>query len=260
MGATCEPCPNNELYIAEPTQRKRALKCSKSPSVESDESKDHFPLSDTPSSEAIYNRYHGDPFTQSNSYITLKKEMDLNQAYSDTTADSHSNADISPMNTVRLHDSATEILNVNVEAAQEPLHSKPTIHSWNTQKCLDITHDILSEMSQSMGTKQQQLVVYSGWMDKKQSSAPYSWLKRWVVVKDGSILWSEWQMAVQHQVDDKEKRRWNKCIYLGRNGITVTVVKSKRNRRFKLITPKREFLFRTRDKSERDEWVNTLKQ
>eukprot|EP01083_Nonionella_stella_P016991 47452_1 len=136
----------------------------------------------------------------------------------------------------------------------------PTCHSWNTQRLNDINDGIFAEMSDALQTKQQDLEVYSGWMDKKQSSAPYSWLKRWVVVKEGYILWSEWQMTVEHEMDDKEMQRWNKCIYLARNGTTVSEVKSKRNRRFKLITPKREFLFRTRDKSERDQWMNTLKQ
>eukprot|EP01084_Bolivina_argentea_P146515 256516_1 len=103
----------------------------------------------------------------------------------------------------------------------------PTCHSWNTQRLNDINDGIFAEMSDALQTKQQDLEVYSGWMDKKQSSAPYSWLKRWVVVKEGYILWSEWQMTVEHEMDDKEMQRWNKCIYLARNGTTVSEVKSK---------------------------------
>merc|ERR1712176_1224382 len=62
--------------------------------------------------------------------------------------------------------------------------------------------------------RKENLEVLESWLEKKQQSPPYAWLKRWVVVKDGYMLWSSKHLKVQNEVNEQEKERWSKCVEL----------------------------------------------
>ena len=89
---------------------------------------------------------------------------------------------------------------------------------------------------------------------------PYSWLKRWVILKDGYLLWCDRQITVQKGVTEEEKRRWNKCVEL-RNITDVSAINDKKQRKFKLSVhgTKREYIWRAKSTKWRDKWVNGLK-
>eukprot|EP01084_Bolivina_argentea_P218524 370811_1 len=185
---------------------------------------------------------------------TLPAETKLSaHALANLSLEDYSVSDTSSSEHEDLHNAEPSVVSDSSDAddykAREFMMSQqPTCRG--TQRLNDVNDIILDEMNALVGPPGK-----SGWMDKKQSSPPYSWLKRWVMVKEGYILWSEWEITPDDEVDYREMRRWNKCIYLARDGISVSEVKSKRNRRFKLGTKKRDFLFRTRDMSERDKWM-----
>eukprot|EP01083_Nonionella_stella_P067554 178752_1 len=134
------------------------------------------------------------------------------------------------------------------------------VSNYSTERLLRISSNLFNEMCISLESKQTQLGSSSGWLEKKQSSVPCAWLKRWVVLKDGFFLWSERQITIENDVDRKEKRRWNQCINLGRRHVMITHVESKTERKFTLNTKRRGFLFKAQDQNHRDIWVHALKQ
>eukprot|EP01083_Nonionella_stella_P020760 57600_1 len=131
---------------------------------------------------------------------------------------------------------------------------------YDTTRLDVIASDLFREMETMHQTEHQQLVSLNAWLEKKQSSIPYGWLRRWVVLKNGYILWSEWEQSVQHEIDSKEMNRWNKCIYLGAQDIAISAAESKKKRKFKINTTDREILFKAKDEKQRDIWINGVKE
>eukprot|EP01084_Bolivina_argentea_P227733 384665_1 len=130
--------------------------------------------------------------------------------------------------------------------------------SYNTNRLQTITDDILADIQETIEQDSMKIVPLKAWLDKKQSSPPYSWLKRWTVVQDGYLLWSDRQISIQNGVNKEEKRRWNNCVNLRRIK-SVSVIKTKQNRRFKVsVNGGRDYIWRAKTKQIRDHWVDLL--
>ena len=104
-------------------------------------------------------------------------------------------------------------------------------------------------------------------MERKQEHIPYSWLKRWVVLRDRYLLWSDRQISVgDNGVDSEERKRWNHSVDLTQvvdvgkvQSNNTKNSKQRRDWRFTLKTKKRTYLFRTKSEHEREEWLENLK-
>eukprot|EP01083_Nonionella_stella_P082486 227669_1 len=112
-----------------------------------------------------------------------------------------------------------------------------------TQVTERMTEDLFTQMQEDASMRSQTLKPLEGWLERKQHSPPYSWLKRWVVVKSDYLLWSERHMdIVVDAVDATERKRWNKCIPLKK--ITVVEALGKSNKKFKIVGNGKEYIFR----------------
>eukprot|EP01083_Nonionella_stella_P159405 519946_1 len=131
---------------------------------------------------------------------------------------------------------------------------------YNSTRLAVIASDLYKELETIRDVDHQQLVSLNAWLERKQSAIPYGWLKRWVVLKTGYVLWSEWEQSVQDEVDKKEINRWNRCIYLGDQDVAVSVAESKKKRKFKINTTDREFIFKAKNEEQRDIWINGVKE
>eukprot|EP01083_Nonionella_stella_P029260 80617_1 len=103
------------------------------------------------------------------------------------------------------------------------------------------------------------LVPLKGWLEKKQCSPPYSWQKRYVVVQDGQLLWSDREMTIANGITQREKKRWNKSVSLKRI-VSVTQTQSKKHCKFRLSMKSESGsrLWKASSKRERDEWIDGL--
>eukprot|EP00484_Ammonia_sp_Unknown_P028143 CAMPEP_0197048990 /NCGR_PEP_ID=MMETSP1384-20130603/24240_1 /TAXON_ID=29189 /ORGANISM="Ammonia sp." /LENGTH=365 /DNA_ID=CAMNT_0042481209 /DNA_START=1 /DNA_END=1098 /DNA_ORIENTATION=+ len=120
----------------------------------------------------------------------------------------------------------------------------------------DLFHDIQEDFMHSDASFHEM----SGWLEKKQEALPYSWMKRWVVVREKYLLWSDRELSIETEhIDAKEKKRWNKCVALAK----VTKVEErtdKKGRVFCASVKGRDYLFRAKDEKKRDEWMQTLRE
>ena len=140
------------------------------------------------------------------------------------------------------------------EASNEEILS-----TYNTVRLDSVADDIFDDIQVSMQDSEKKLLPLKAWVDKKQSSPPYSWLKRWVTVVDGHLLWSDRQISVQGKLTKEERKRWNKCLNL-KSVSDVTKMETKRRRRFRLsLKGDRDYIWRAKTAKARDEWVAGLR-
>ena len=129
-----------------------------------------------------------------------------------------------------------------------------------------ITQKILTEMS-NLAVRKGSLVLLEGWLEKKQSAPPYSWLKRWVVVKESHLLWNSKQIKINDVKNRKERKKWNNYVNL-MNVTNVEIVKKSKTKRKLSVKVNvhgknkktREYIWRAKDEEDRDFWVNGLKE
>eukprot|EP01084_Bolivina_argentea_P109333 195429_1 len=123
----------------------------------------------------------------------------------------------------------------------------------------ELTDDLFEEIQDDIAEKEYHLKPLEGWLEKKQHSPPYFYHRRWAIVKDKYMLWSERQMSIhEHTVTAKEKKRWGKCIKLKKIILVEGVDTS--NKTFRVKLDKTEFLFKANTKALRDYWVENLNQ
>ena len=123
-----------------------------------------------------------------------------------------------------------------------------------------VLHGIFTDLQENLNEFKQK-----GWMEKKQSVPPYKWLKRFVVLEQGYLLWSDRQITIGlHGVDAQEKKRWNKCIPIKHITEVSAVTESKTQRKFRIKVNgngiEREYLWKASTPKWRDQWVEELNQ
>ena len=81
-----------------------------------------------------------------------------------------------------------------------------------------------------------------------------------VIVREKYILWSDRQLTVgRNGIDKNEKKRWNKCIQLLKINKIENDKTDKKERRFIVGIQNKEYIFRAKDKRERNKWVKSMK-
>jgi len=164
--------------------------------------------------------------------------------------------------TQRVNYFADDILSDSVKTMNNT-KNEDLLTTMNTARLNDITDDIFTDIQCTIQDSKMGLMELSGWMEKKQSSPPYSWLKRWVIVDYGYLLWSDRQITIGPKgVNKNEKKRWNKCIPITNIEEVTKVKEGKTQRKFKIKVNgngiNREYLFKAQSKKWRDKWVKDL--
>ena len=162
-------------------------------------------------------------------------------------------------NSAQLNDFADDIL-----AASPDVHEQSNIaqlQTLNTARLGDIASEVYQDLADSVHSDMADLVDLEDWLEKKQHSPPHKWMKRWVMLKDSYLLWSDRQISVQNGVTAEEKRRWNGFLNLHKIE-SVKAVDDKQQRSFSLTIKKmkREYVWRASSTEIRDKWVGNLQE
>eukprot|EP00484_Ammonia_sp_Unknown_P030947 CAMPEP_0197025572 /NCGR_PEP_ID=MMETSP1384-20130603/5852_1 /TAXON_ID=29189 /ORGANISM="Ammonia sp." /LENGTH=370 /DNA_ID=CAMNT_0042454111 /DNA_START=116 /DNA_END=1228 /DNA_ORIENTATION=+ len=139
---------------------------------------------------------------------------------------------------------------------------KDSMHDNATDRLNELTDDLLLDLEQDVSEHKSQLPPLQGWLSKKQS---YSWSKRWVLVREGYLLWSDREILPGEEgISAAEKKRWDFCVALQKieSVNAVPMEKDKSGQRFmvKIGGEKRESIWRATSMQSRDEWVRALTQ
>ena len=152
---------------------------------------------------------------------------------------------------------------------QTPPIIGPSPKSLNVERFSAVMHNIYTDLE-----SEHEVAAQKGWMERKQHSPPYQWLKRWVVAEEGYLMWSDRQITIGlNGVDKKERKRWNKCIPI-RNIISVGAIREgKTQRKFKIRVKDgnwksntksskkqkiKEYIWKAASPELRDHWVEDL--
>jgi len=128
----------------------------------------------------------------------------------------------------------------------------------NTQHCLLAMQRLKSDAML--------LPLLEAFLDKKGHKMPYSWHKRWVIVKRTHFLWSDKQRQIENPKNAAERKKFNGSFSLQMVDSVEAVKKgSKTQRKFKVSVrlgrdgKKKDILFRAACEEDRDYWVKSLK-
>jgi len=127
----------------------------------------------------------------------------------------------------------------------------------NTQKALVAL--------QNVTTAAGSLPALEAWLEKKKPRPPYSWTKRWVMVKGTHFLWSDKQRTIRNPKDAKERAKFQGSLSLMMITSVEPVVKKSKSQRKFIVTARqgstsksKEYVFRAASKTDRDFWVTSL--
>merc|ERR1712087_3298 len=106
-----------------------------------------------------------------------------------------------------------------------------------------------------------QLPRLEAWLEKKQSTVPYSWPKRWAMVRGSFLVWSSIQRVMHDPRDPEERKKFHFINLMQIVGVSP-VEKGKRRRRFVIevqgIKGSKKVYWRCVSKYDRDYWVKNL--
>eukprot|EP01083_Nonionella_stella_P024076 66599_1 len=163
--------------------------------------------------------------------------------------------------TSRVRDFADDVLlETNIDTNTLGVSNMEWNARMDTARLNDVVGDIFDDIQDDLTTRSLKIKTQMSWLERKQHHPPYSWLKRWVIVKDKYLLWSERQMNIDGEVDKKERMRWSKFINLKDIDVIEAVEKDKKKRKFIVKVGDTDYLFRAKDEAERDEWLVQLKE
>lgn len=106
-------------------------------------------------------------------------------------------------------------------------------------------------------------------LEKKQSTVPYAWNKRYVLVKDSFIIWSEYQIKNLWTRDRKEMKNYSHINLLHVSGVwefegdkkgTRFVLEVNGNKKGGKRKRSKEMHWRCETKDDRDYWIRNLKK
>ena len=106
-----------------------------------------------------------------------------------------SKADVQNTSQLSIKNLADDILGDTLTIDLNAPKNEDYMQTMNTVRCNEAMDDILGDIKQEILIKSQSLKQLNGWMERKQHSPPYSWLKRYVMVKDKYLLWSMYFMC-----------------------------------------------------------------
>lgn len=121
----------------------------------------------------------------------------------------------------------------------------------------------LSDDSDAEQHSQAEWVGMEGWLYKRQDSFPHSWQRRWVVLNENNLMWSDRMIHIGRSGLERERHRWNKTFDIKYfTNIRGKIPGDREQRRFMIVIKRekvhREYLFRAQAKDEKEEWVETI--
>jgi len=103
-------------------------------------------------------------------------------------------------------------------------------------------------------------LITKGWLEKKSSSVPYNWHKRWTILKNSFMLWSEIEVAVGDPKDKAERMKFKHISLLQVDRVEKMDIGTKS--RFKVVVSigdkTKEYLWRCETVEDRNRWVDEL--
>eukprot|EP00484_Ammonia_sp_Unknown_P030000 CAMPEP_0197051676 /NCGR_PEP_ID=MMETSP1384-20130603/26274_1 /TAXON_ID=29189 /ORGANISM="Ammonia sp." /LENGTH=460 /DNA_ID=CAMNT_0042484271 /DNA_START=36 /DNA_END=1418 /DNA_ORIENTATION=- len=118
----------------------------------------------------------------------------------------------------------------------------------------------------AISKKKKSLPVLEAWLEKKQDHMPYQWQRRWVIVRESHLLWSEVQRTIQDPKNVNERKKFNNSVSLMAIKEIVPVTSSKSQRKFIMRLERdgsknkaKEYLWKCASQSDRDFWVDGLR-
>ena len=109
------------------------------------------------------------------------------------------------------------------------------------------------------------LPILEAWLQKQQDHVPYQWQKRWAIVKESHMLWSDIQRTIKDPKDAKARKKFNNSINLMAITEIKPVLKGKSQRKFTISVQKtatstkpKQYLWRCSTREDRDFWVKGL--
>ncbi|ETO16254.1 hypothetical protein RFI_21099, partial [Reticulomyxa filosa] len=123
------------------------------------------------------------------------------------------------------------------------------------------TRLVLQQM-ETIQQEQAKLPVLEAFLEKKQPRAPYSWQKRWVVVKHGHMLWSDKQRDIVDASNSQERNKFNGQVSI-MHIVEWGPIETRSNNKFYLIAntdkaQKRRFEFKAVSEQDRDFWLKGI--
>ena len=128
------------------------------------------------------------------------------------------------------------------------------------------TKKVLNEIK-AISDSKVKLPTLAAWLQKKQSSIPYQWQKRWVIVQEGYMLWSDTLRNIENPKDGKQRKKFNNSFNLTHVTEIKLVTKDKSQRQFITVVrsggdegKEREYLWKCSSGEERDFWMSGIKK
>merc|ERR1712176_1442375 len=128
----------------------------------------------------------------------------------------------------------------------------------NTQKALNEIY--------SINTDGDELPKLEGWLEKKQSSLPYSWNKRWCIVRASFMVWSDIQRSIADPRDPEQRSKFGSFVNLLQVLEIKPVRKGKSHRKFVIVLKanknekRKQIQWKCSSEYDRDFWVRGLKK
>lgn len=180
-------------------------------------------------------------------------EHDSNSANQDTITNLGSpESQEPPTEESRLSVTTTKIL--NQISKNDPFRAKK-LKRQDTKKMLENVDRI--------SKAKQKLPKLEGWLRKKQPNPPHTWQKRWVIVKDSHLLWSDRQRMIQDASNPGQRKSFNGWLNLmaidsvqaapskSRNKFIVNARDAKRGHL-------RQYKWKAATQTDRDFWIKGL--
>ena len=163
----------------------------------------------------------------------------------DTYETSDDNKPLSKAETIKLDQIRIQQLNPFTKMKKVP-----------TQRIIETFQDITQ--------KKVELPKLAAWMEKKSPSPPYSWQKRFIMVKDAHLLWNDIERDLINVKNIKERQKFKGSILLMKIRSVSAVYDQKKNRKF-IIEARdakknqlRKYLWKADSTETRNFWVKYL--
>jgi len=126
------------------------------------------------------------------------------------------------------------------------------------------TTEAVLEQMQTIQQEQEKLPVLEAFLEKKQPRAPYSWQKRWVVVKHGHMMWSDRQRDITDATKAQERNKFNGQVAI-MHFVEWGPIETRSNNKFYLVAntdkeKKRKFEFKAVSEQDRDFWIKGIQE
>merc|ERR1719295_151163 len=114
---------------------------------------------------------------------------------------------------------------------------------------------------QELATSSLEIQKDEGWLQKKKNSGVGSYQRRYAIIKGAHLFWSE-QLLTETVLNSNAVPKINNSIYMLHITELVPVREGKTQRKFRFFVGSRnkEYLWKTENEQERDQWVRAMQK